>query len=248
MPIEASGYEGTASHGPFAATRWSLVAAARQGGAGAPLAELCVRYWYPVYAYVRRCGHAPQQAQAITRSFFHTLLGDRLPKVDPGRHGRFRSFMLAEVNRYVGEVWGGEAVAEQEGGLAPPVPTELLEARYRAETPPTATPELAYQQGYASEVLARAFARVRAEAVQAGREAMFERLQPYLSAEPGPGEYEALARELAQSPLALVVAVKRMRQRFRELVDEELSETVADAESFRSERAQLHELLRTRQR
>ena len=66
MSNEASGYPEPVASGPFAATRWSLVAAARRGDGGEPLADLCLRYWYPVYAYVRRCGHAPAQAQAIT--------------------------------------------------------------------------------------------------------------------------------------------------------------------------------------
>jgi RNA polymerase sigma-70 factor (ECF subfamily) len=245
MQNEPTAPPGRVSSDHFAATRWSLVAAARRGDAGAPLAELCVHYWYPVYAYVRRCGHAPELAQAISLSFFHWLLSERLREVDPGRYGRFRSFMLAEVNRYVSEVWRGEPVTEPLPGLAPPLPTELLEARYRAETPAGATPERAYQQSYASEVLTRAHARVRAEAVQAGRDAMFDRLQPYLAEEPGPGDYEAIGRELGMPPLTLVVAVKRLRQRFRELVDEELCETVGDAEALASERAQLHQLLRS---
>ena len=233
---------GTAGDG-FAATRWSLVAAARRGEAGVPLTELCVRYWYPVYAYVRRCGHEPGMAQRITLAFFHELVTARLAQNDPHQHGRFRAFILAEVNRFLAQGWHGQHVEQPAPGLAPPMPTDLLEARHQTDAPIAASPELAFQRGYALEVLNRALNRVRLEAQQAGRSAMFEALEPFLTREPAPGEYEAAGRELRTSPLALVIAVKRLRQRFRELVDEELSETVRDADALASERTQLHALL-----
>src|SRR5258706_1146395 len=129
----------------FAATRWSLVAAARRGDAGTPLTELCVRYWYPVYAYMRRCGHVPASAQQVTLAFFDHLVRDRLPQVDPAAHGRFRTFVLAEVSRFLGEVWRGEPVTDPAYGLVEPLATDLLEARYQAETPTMATPDQAFQ-------------------------------------------------------------------------------------------------------
>jgi hypothetical protein len=86
--------------------------------------------------------------------------------------------------------------------------------------------------------------RLRREATQAGREAMFEALEPFLTIDPPPGQYEAISGTLGTRPLALVVALKRLRQRFRELADEELAETVTSADELEAERVALHAALR----
>lgn len=227
----------------FAATRWSLVAAAG-GAASASLTELCVRYWYPVFAYARRCGHPPEVAQAITQAFFHHLVGERLRTVaaDPPR--RFREWLLAELARFVAHEWKGQAVPRPATELLAPLPAALLEQRHQAEGLAPASAEAGFRRSFALEVLSRALNRLRREARQAGREAMFDRLEPYLTVEPGPGDYTAIAEALSTRPLSLVVALKRLRQRFRELADEELAETVADAEDFAAERTALLGALR----
>jgi RNA polymerase sigma-70 factor (ECF subfamily) len=227
----------------FATTRWSLVAAAG-GAASASLAELCVRYWYPVFAYARRCGHPPETAQAITQAFFHQLVGERLKQVGERPPARFREWLLAELARFVAHDWKGEPVARPSTDLLPPLPAAVLEQRHRAEGAAPASAELGFRRSFALEVLGRALNRLRREAAQAGREAMFERLEPYLTVEPGPGDYAALAEALATRPLSLVMALKRLRQRFRELADAELAETVADADEFLAERAALLAALR----
>src|SRR5260221_13962820 len=88
----------------FATTRWTLVELARSGdspGARGAMAERCETYWYPVYAYVRRCGHSVDEAQALTQSLFASWLArDFLGSVDSGK-GRFRSFLLASCKNYL---------------------------------------------------------------------------------------------------------------------------------------------------
>lgn len=227
----------------FATTRWSLVAAASVGDARASLTELCVRYWYPVYAYARRCGHPPAVAQDITVAFFHRLVTERLKAADPRAHGRFREFVLHELNRFLAEDWRGERVVTPSGGLLAPLPTELLEQRHLAEGVDAASPEQAFQRGFALEIVARAFNRLRREAQQASRLSMYEAMEPYLTVEPPSGQFEALSRPLKMSPLALVIALKRLRQRFRELVDDELTETVSNHADLEAERATLRAVL-----
>lgn len=226
----------------FAATRWSLVAGAAER-AQASLAELCVRYWFPVYAYVRRSGHSPEGTQQITLSFFHHLVTQRLAERDARASGRFREFLLAELDRYLAEVWDGEPVTRPAEGLAAPLPVGLLEGRHQLEAHAASSATAAFQRGFALEIIAHALERLRREAAAAGREAMFEALEPWLSAEPPPGEYEALATRLASRPLSLVVALKRLRQRFRELADEELVQTVASGADLEAERAALRAVL-----
>lgn len=230
------------SSGRFAATRWSLVAAAGAQDADASrraLIELCLRYWFPVYAYVRGCGHAPDVARDLTRGYFEHLLGERWSMADVRARGRFREYLLDGLNRFLGGDWRQALQAAPVAEFEQPLPWDDLEARYRNEAAARLTPEQAYQRGYALEVLASALARLQLEAAQAGRRAMFEALSPWLGEEPPPGQIELLARELGMRPLATVVALKRLRQRFRELAEAELGETVSSAADLQTEREAL---------
>ena len=226
----------------FAATRWSMVAGAAERAQGS-LAELCVRYWFPVYAYARRSGHPPEIAQQITLAFFHHLVTQRLGQRDARSPGRFREFLLAELDRFLAGTWDGKPVARPAEGLAAPLPIGLLESRHQAEAQGASSATAAFQRGFALEIIAHALERLRHEAVQAGRLQMFEALEPWLAAEPPPGEYEAIADRVGSRPLALVVALKRLRQRFRELADSELVETVATGADLEAERAALRTAL-----
>lgn len=228
----------------FQATRWSLVAALKSGApadAQRSLAELCQGYWYPVYAYIRRCGHTPEIAYDIAQAFFARLVTE-IRSADPRSHGQFRTFLLSRLNRFLVEDWRNEKAIE---GEPMPAPADLaaLEARHQREMFPDATPETAFQRSFALEVLARSLQRLRLEAQQGGRIDMFERLEPFLTSEPQAGQYEDLGRELGSRPLALVIAIKRLRSRFRELVEEELTQTVASGDDLDAERGALLAIL-----
>lgn len=233
----------------FAATRWSLVAAATTDDARSArqaLVELCLRYWYPVYAFIRGSGHDVGMAQDISRAFFEHLMQQRLTPESLRAGGRFRDFLLQSLRTYLQGDWkqptDAPAVAEFELRGA----WEGLEARYRTESESALDAEQRFQRGYAVEILSSALARLRAEAVRAGREEMFVAMQPFLSAEPGPGEYDMLARTLDLRPLAVVVALKRLRQRYRELAEAELGETVASPADLAEEREALARALAIR--
>jgi RNA polymerase sigma-70 factor (ECF subfamily) len=228
----------------FAETRWSLVAAVQDGGRSGreSLAELCQSYWYPVFAYVRRCGHAPEIAYELTQSFFAYLLAE-LRDARPQEFGRFRNFLLARLNRFLVE--DRHQPARSDDGHELPAPPALsdVEQRQQRELVPDATPERAFQRSFALELLAHGLINLRHEASQGGRIAMFERLEPYLTNEPGPGQYEVLAQALGTRPLAVVIAIKRLRHRFRELVDAELAQTVASGAELDAERDALLSIL-----
>lgn len=230
----------------FAATRWSLVAAATVQDADAArraLIELCLRYGYPVYSYIRRCGHPPEEAQVITRGFFEHLLRQRLALPELRARGRFREYLLDALNTWLG---GDTRDAGKQHPVAEFDPSHTwddLELRHREERAPGLTPEQAYHRGYALEVLGNAMARLRHEAEQAGHLPMFEALAPWLSAEPVSGQFEQLAGELSLRPLAVVVALRRLRQRFREIAEAELGETVSSAPDLQAERELLARVL-----
>lgn len=217
------------------------LAAAESPDARNALTELTQRYWYPVYAYVRRCGHAPQIAQDITRCFLNSLMRQFRDGQPLTAQGHFRRFLLARLNAFLAADWR-DAIDEPTGDLTP-APADL-EPRYRRDNDGAISPEQAYERSFALEVLNRALKRLHSEARRTGHLAMYEVLKPYLAQDPGPGEYEALARSLKSRPLALVVALKRLRQRFRELVGEELADTVTSAEDLATEQQALHTVLR----
>lgn len=233
----------------FAQTRWSLVACVQDGAPGSArqaLIELCLRYWFPVYAYVRGCGHSEAVAQDISRGFFEHLVQNEARALDGSAGGRFRDFLLDALHRYLGSDWRQARDVAPVPEFEPVARGEWLEARYRAEPDPSLPPERGFQRSYALQVLAAALSRLREEAGRAGREAMFEAMEPYLSREPLPGEFDALARASGLRPLAVVVALKRLRQRFRELADAELEQTVSSADDLRAEREALARALELR--
>lgn len=222
----------------FTRTRWSLVrrlCAPRPEEARHALTELALRYWYPVYAYIRRCGHAPEIAQDITRAFFQQIAPEANSRVTAPR-GRFRDWLLLRLNAFLAGDWrelaGGDSVTE-----APSL--DDLERRSLDERTMAGSPEQAFQRGFALEVLARGLKALRVEAGQAGHLAMYEALEPYLSRDPLPGQYEETGTRLGIRPLALVLALKRLRQRFRELVQQELADTVASGEELAAEQQAL---------
>lgn len=231
----------------FATTRWSMVM-----HAGAPdardargaLVDLCLRYWYPAYAYVRRCGHAPDIAQDITRRFLLHLLADISESGVQQARPQFRRYLLEKLNAFLAGDWRAMSEKEPVAEFAEPPPD--LEQRNRDDNAGALSPEQAYQRSFALEILARAFRRLREEAIQTGHLPMYEALEPYLSIDPAPGEYEEIAARIGSRPLALVVALKRLRQRFRELTGEELADTVSSAEELAQEQQTLHAILRER--
>lgn len=231
---------GFASQPRFANTRWSLVASIRDGtGPQAPLLELCLHNWYPVYSYLRRCGHSPESSQELTRGFFHHLLRDDAVRAGAARFGRFREFLLAELHAFL----------IQESGLAlvttpiAPMSIEELESRQRKDSVHAGSPEQALRRGFALGIIGGALQRLRSEAREAGRLEMFDLLEGFLTAEPQPGEFEQAAERLGARPLFVVMAVKRMRERFRELVDDELGDTVLNTDELAAERQALQAAL-----
>lgn len=234
------------SYDRFATTRWSVVmqlAATDSPDANTALTELAQRYWYPVYAYVRRCGHVPPIAEEITRSFLRFLVTQFHDATARPPQGHFRRFLLIELNRFLGDDWRDAVAETEDGGLVAP---SDLETRNQRDNADADSPEAAYQRSFALEVLARALRRLHAEAKQTGHQAMFDALNPYLTKDPGAGEYQLMSTQLTVPPLALVVALKRLRQRFRELAGQELSDTVTSAEDLASEQAALLTVLRER--
>jgi RNA polymerase sigma-70 factor (ECF subfamily) len=228
----------------FGRTRWSVVAAVRHGDeedARRSLAELCRRYWVPVYAYVRRCGPAPSGAATLVQAFLSHVVREMRSGEAPD--SGFRNFLQSRLEHFLARDWAELDTAAPLPEFGPPWPLTQIEERQRHEQGPEATPAQAFQRAFALELLAQGLQQLREEAEQAGRGAMFDAVRPYLTRDPGPGEYAILARALESSPLATVIAVKRLRQRYQELIDAQLAQTVGDSRAFAAERNALLALL-----
>jgi len=227
------------SSAQFPTTHWSVVLAAGDSAsphATAALETLCRAYWYPLYAYVRRQGRTPEDAQDLTQEFLAHLLAKRFPRGAVPERGRFRSFLLASLrhflvdqHRYHGAVkrGGGQSLIsldESEG-----------EARLRMEPQNDSTPEKLYEREWAMTLLDRAQLRLREEYAEAGHVALHDRLKSLSLTEKNESSLAQAALEQGMTQSALKSAIHRLRARYRELVREEVAHTVSDPAELQEE-------------
>jgi RNA polymerase sigma-70 factor (ECF subfamily) len=230
----------------FATTRWSLIAAARGGDAPPArqaLDELCRAYWYPLYAYVRSHGAGHHEAQDCTQEFFASLLeSDALAEVDPAR-GRFRSFLLAACRHFLANRADRER-ARKRGGGRPALSLDFPDAerRYHREPAHDQTPERLFERNWALALLEQVLGRLRAECSAAGKGPLFEELKGHLTGGEGPAHAEAAGR-LGMSEDAVKMALYRLRRRYRELLRDEIAQTLASPDEVDDEIRSLFQAL-----
>lgn len=214
----------------FATTHWSVIVAASRpdnDGHDQALATLCNHYWLPVYAYIRRRGNKPEDAQDLTQEFFARLLAKQwLAGIEP-QGSRFRSFLLTAVSRFLANEHDRNSTAKRGGGT-PPLNLDEAESLCRDALTSADSPERTYDRRWAITLLNRAMDRLRTEVQDSGKARPFEALHGFLSREAEPGEYAALGAQLQLSAGAVGVAVHRLRQRYRQLLRLEVAETLSD--------------------
>jgi len=227
----------------FVTTHWTAVAAA--GGsdssrAHAALESLCQTYWYLLYAYIRRSGQSPEDAKDLTQAFFARLLEhNSIAKVDPER-GRFRSFLLTSLKHFLVNEWEKSRTLKR-GGAAYFVPLQFdtAETRFAQPVAPGDTPDRAFDRQWALALLAVVLGRLRREYAAAGKDGLFLGLKDTLSGGRSEIPYRELAARLAMSEGAVKVAAHRLRQRYRDLLREEIASTVADTGDVEAELREL---------
>jgi RNA polymerase sigma factor (sigma-70 family) len=220
---------GSAGHDCFATTHWSLVLEARSEGspgAGDALERLCRAYWYPLYAYVRRKGYSPHDAEDLTQEFFGRLLrGSFLTTVEQ-RKGKFRSFLVASLEHFLVKEWVRRHRQKRGGGKIIVSLDEEMEQRYVLEPADPRTPQRVYERRWAMTLLDQAMKRLGEECTN-GKAALFDRVKGLLARDASEQGYEALAAELQMTEGALRVAVHRLRHRYGTLLREEIALTVS---------------------
>lgn len=225
---------------PFATTRWSLILDARTGpdSARKAMEEIYRAYRGPVLAYVRRSGRADAEAEDLTQEFFARLLERRWDtSADPAR-GRFRTYMLTALRRFLLDAQDA-AHAQKRGGDRMRVDAEEA----LAALPSAQSPERAFERAWALTVIERAYAALRDETRHAGRAALFEQLAPFLGETAGAAEYRDLGERLGMRPNTIAVSVHRLRLRLRELVRRELADQTDGPDAVEAELRVLREAL-----
>lgn len=222
-----------------------LTAAARKDtvNARAALEYLCGTYWQPLYSYVRRRGHAPEDAKDLTQEFFARLLErDGVASVSPEK-GRFRSFLLASVNHFLADEWD-KARAQKRGG-AGLITLDLDTAETRFGELPAAglSPEKAFEQRWAITLLEQVYRRLESDYERQGRGNLFGTLRGTLAGASNAAPYAELAAKLKISEGAVKVAVHRLRERYRELLRETIADTVSDPAEIEDELRCLYQAL-----
>jgi RNA polymerase sigma-70 factor (ECF subfamily) len=220
-----------AQAGQFRTTRWSVVLAVRQeddGGRGRALEELCRTYWYPVYAFVRRQGHATHDAKDLTQAFFaHVIERQTLAKAQREK-GRFRAFLLGALKNFLAYEARKRATIKRGGQAAViDLDEEGGEERYQRDLAHEATPEKLYLRSWADSLLGATFDLLRRDYERAGRIDLFDRLSPHLSGQEQKASYKELGDTLGLSVGAVTTSVYRMRRRYGELLREQIAHTVA---------------------
>ena len=225
--------------GWFVTTHWSVVLSAQDPGSPRcleALETLCRTYWYPLYAYARRAGHGPADAEDLTQGFFARLLEkDYLNSAERAK-GRFRSFLLVALKRYLANEWDREH-AQKRGGFATVVPidTDVAESRFAAEPSHNVPPDVLYDRQWARTLLERAMGQLQEEYTASGRARLFEYLQGSLGREESALPYAQIAAELKLTEPAVKMAVHRLRARYREILRAEIAHTVPTPEEVEEE-------------
>ena len=223
----------------FVTTHWSVVLSAQNENSpqcAEALAKLCSAYWFPLYAFIRRQGRNPYDAQDLTQEFFARLLEKDYLKSAAREKGKFRTFLLVMLKRFLANEWDRQH-AQKRGGFAPVVSIdqELAESRFAAEPVHNLQPDLLFDRQWAMTLLERTMALLQEEYLTSGRARLFELLRGCLARDESALPYAAIAGHLKLSEAAVKMAVQRLRARYREILRGEIADTVSSPEEIEDE-------------
>ena len=216
---------------PFETTDWSLIRHARaddSSEARQAMSRLFETYWAPVYAFIRRAGQPPADAEDLAQAYFARFYEKRFAEDFRPEAGRFRTFLRASLQHFLANEWDRKHALKRGGAnRIVSLDSSAAEERYRAEPAHELTPEALFEREWAAALLSTCLARLRQEEEAAGRPARFDALKPFLVGDDASG-YAAVARDLGLAEAAVRVAVHRLRKRFGSVLREEIARTVTD--------------------
>lgn len=216
--------------GRFATTQWSIILAASDSASTQhepALTTLCQMYWFPLYVYLRRRGYDSHQAEDYTQGFFAGILERKgLQKANP-KYGKFRSFLLASLKNFLADEWDRDR-AQKRGGdkKALSLDFDTAASWYEQDSAHHMSPEKLFERSWALTVLTSAMDRLKTESTVSDKQQLFDCLKIYLTAEKDAVPYKDVTVKLGMTEGAVKVAVHRLRRRYRELVRDEIAQTV----------------------
>lgn len=233
----------------FVTTRWSLIQQAGRADdptARVALEELCRTYWIPVYAFMRRQTTDIHEAQDLTQGLFAELLStNAFAELCPER-GRFRSFLLAAARHFLSNVRDHSRALKRGGRVTfEPLDYDSGEQRLAADHQrSSSSAEAAFERQWAITLLEQVLLRLRREHQTADQQALFEALSPHLSGQQGPESPGDTAFQLQMTPESVRVALHRLRKRFRRILRDQITQTIASPDEVEDEIRQLFHILR----
>lgn len=231
--------DAAALSGRFSATPWTDVTLAQQSAslAGrAALERLCQLYWYPVYAHIRRSGKGPHDAEDLTQEFFALLLEKNYLGAADRKRGRFRSFLLVAVNRFLVNAYHREHTLKRgRGQTFVSIDQQTAESWLESETATGLSPDQSFDRSWARSVLDQALGRLRTDYMERNQLELFDGLKEFASGETGHRDYAEAAARLDMTAGAVAVAVHRLRERYRELLLAEVQSTLANPDQAEAE-------------
>jgi RNA polymerase sigma-70 factor (ECF subfamily) len=232
----------------FATTHWSVVQAAGQrssSDAAAALEQLCQTYWFPVYAYVRRWGHGAEDARDLTQEFFAQLLRDNTVAAADRERGRFRSFLLGILKRFLTHA-RAHRTAQKRGGGAMPLSWEqdLAEEKYACEPRDGFAPDELFDRRWAAAVLEQALSRLASNDEPSAHPGLSRRLLPFVLGDRDHPPWREVGAEFELSESALKSALRRLRERFAAVVRATIADTLSHPEDVDDELRHLLAVMR----
>ncbi|HUD48201.1 MAG TPA: sigma-70 family RNA polymerase sigma factor [Candidatus Baltobacteraceae bacterium] len=223
----------------FVTTHWSVVLSAQDPQAAGwreALESLCCTYWYPLYSYARRGGQSPSDAEDLTQGFFARLLEKNYLKAAARDEGRFRTFLLVALKRYLANEWDRQH-AQKRGGFAQfvAIDQDLAESRISCEPVHNLSPDLLFDRQWAMTLLERTMSQLREEYVAVGRGPLFECLRSCVAKEESAMSYAEIAGRVNLTEAAVKMAIHRLRVRYREILRQEVAHTVSRPEEIEEE-------------
>ena len=226
-------------HGVFATTHWSVVLRAGSGDSPqshSALANLCQTYWPPLYGFIRRQGHSPHDAEDLTQEFFERLIEKNYIADAQVDKGKFRTFLLVAVKRFLANEWHRARALKRGGGVSVvSINQTAAETAFDLEPKDVATADRLFEQRWALTLLDTVLTRLRDEQMARAKSELFNALREALMGEKAATTYAEIARRFGITEAAVKMTVQRLRRRYRELLREEVAKTVADAEDIDAE-------------
>ena len=235
------------SNSPFPTTHWTLVQIVQAGSpedAAKALDALCQRYWYPIYAFLRRSGRGQHDAEDLTQEFFARLVSEEAIQAVRREEGKLRSYLLGVLKRLLAAQFRHDSAQKRGGRLTHLSFDEMAaEERYRHEPQDTHDPEWLFTRAWAQELFVSVQGKLREVFAETGKAEVFEAVLPFVTCEAAPPSQREIAQKLGKSEIAAGIVIMRLREKFRALLRAEVADTVLTPEEVPAEMAWLLSIL-----